>query len=301
MEHNLLILLGFILGVSLGSFIKVLSDRSLGKNSFLGRSYCQYCNHKLAWYDLFPILSYIYLKGRCRTCRKKIAPEYLLVEVLMGLLVGLLFSQTIPSNFLNLGLVPQSLLVLDLAFKTFAVCVFIAVLLTDLKKGLIPDRITYPAVLIAFVYLIISSIYKIALVYLSLLNSVVGKYLLPPHSDYFFRHALIAADPLTLGILSAFGLAIFFGSIIFLTKGRGMGGGDLKLGIFMGFILGFPNSLIALSLAFLTGSTVGIGLLILKKRHFGQTIPFGPFLSLGSITALLWGEKIASWYFNLRI
>src|SRR3972149_5595677 len=92
--HNVIVLaLGFILGVILGSGIKALADRSLSYKSFWGRSYCPKCKHKLGWYDLLPIFSYIFLKGRCRYCHKKISIEYLLVELGMGLLMGFLFWQ----------------------------------------------------------------------------------------------------------------------------------------------------------------------------------------------------------------
>jgi leader peptidase (prepilin peptidase)/N-methyltransferase len=80
-----------------------------------------------------------------------------------------------------------------------------------------------------------------------------------------------------------------------------MGGGDMKLGVFIGLVLGFPASLVGIMLAFLLGSVFGIGLLISRVKKFGQTIPFGPFLSLASIAALLWGEEIVNWYFHFQI
>lgn len=290
--------LGFIFGAILGSFTKALADRSLTKVSFLGRSYCLDCKKQLRWYDLFPILSYLSLKGRCRYCKKKLPLEYLLVEVLMGVLIGCLFLIVIPNNFLTLSPTLKVLKIAEVAFKSFILLILVSLFLTDIKKGLIPDRITYPAALIAFLYLIVLTVYKSVVLYFYLLNNAFGKFLLPPHTDYFFRHVLYSADPLISGILSALGLALFFGLIIILTKGRGMGGGDLKLAIFMGLVLGFPNSLVAVILAFLSGSIVGLALLIIKVKRFGQTIPFGPFLALGSIMALFWGQQIYDWYLN---
>ena len=94
-------------------------------------------------------------------------------------------------------------------------------------------------------------------------------------------------------------IGLFFLSLIIFTKGRGMGGGDLKLGVLIGLAFGYPNALAAILLSFLTGSVVAVILIAMKKKHFGQTIPFGPFLSLGSILILLWGDKIASFYLSL--
>ena len=71
-----------------------------------------------------------------------------------------------------------------------------------------------------------------------------------------------------------------------------MGGGDFKYGIFLGLAFGFPNSIVVLMLAFLLGSLVGIFLIVVNKKKFGQTIPFGPFLSLGWLIVLFWGDKI---------
>lgn len=296
----LIYILAFIFGISLGSFTKVLADRSLRNVTFRGRSYCEICKKKLHWYDLFPVFSYLLLHGKCRYCHKKIPLEYVLVEIFMGVLAVLVVHLNIPANFLNLSATQLSLIGLDLIFKIFAVCILVALILTDLKKYLIPDRITYPAVLIALIFLILVTIYKIVLIYFSLTGHPIGQFLLPPYSDYFFRHSLDAANPLIYGLLSSFGLGLFFWLVIFITRGKGMGGGDLKLGVFMGLVLGFPNCLLALILAFLSGSIVGIGLMIFGKKGLKDAIPFGPFLSLASITALLFGERIIKWYLYFR-
>lgn len=291
--------LGILVGLMFGSFIKVLADRSINNKSFLGRSYCPNCKHKLAYYDLFPVLSYLMTAGKCRYCHKKISLEYPQIEVLTGLLVGLLFFLYLPDiNLLNFSDPAIILQILDLIFKSFIIVVLVAVLLTDIKVGLIPDRITYPAIIIAVIYLVVSTILKIYFIYQSLLISPLGKYLLPPHSDYFYRHALLATTPLWTGILAAILIIIFFGGLIVLTRGRGMGGGDLKLGIFLGLVFGLPNLVAVLFIAFLTGSIAGLILLLIKRKQFGQTIPFGPFLSLGGLLVLYWGDRIINWYTN---
>ena len=80
-----------------------------------------------------------------------------------------------------------------------------------------------------------------------------------------------------------------------------MGGGDVKLGAFLGLVLGFPNAVVAFLFSFLTGAILAIFLLISGKKKLGQAIPFGPSLVLGSLIALFWGDKILDWYLSLRI
>ncbi len=293
-------LLGFIVGTFLGSLGYCLALRSLSRETFLGRSYCPGCKSTLRWYDLIPLLSFILTSGKCRYCRKKISKENLFWEIIFGVLISFLFYQQIPRDVLALDQISLIFFATSLIFQTFIICILVIVLITDFKKGLIPDRITLPATIFAFSYILLMVVYRIFLFYEALKASEIGQYLLPPNSSYFQEHALIAAAPLITGIYSAVGLAIFFGSIIFFTKGRGMGGGDFKLAIFIGLVLGFPNALVAVVLAFLTGSAVAIALLLKGKKKFGQTIAFGPFLSLGALIALFWADKIITWYINLK-
>ncbi|MBI2020273.1 prepilin peptidase [Candidatus Daviesbacteria bacterium] len=290
---------GFILGTILGSLTKALADRSLTNGKFLGRSYCPHCKKVLRWYDLLPIVSYLLLKGKCHYCHKNIGKEYLMVELVMGLLIAYLFYQNFSYFNFPLSPLPFTLFFLDLIYKIFFITVLAILFITDLKKMLIPDRIVIPAIIISSIYLIMTTILKIGFLYYSLSQTQIGRYLLPPHSEFFQRHALIAAE----GAIGAFLVALTIGGLfLFLAKitgGRGMGGGDVKLGFLMGLGLGFPNALVALMGGFLSGAVVAIILIILGKKHFGQSIPFGPFLVLGSLVALFWGNQIMGWYLRL--
>lgn len=232
----MLISLGFIAGAILGSLSYALALRSLGKESFWGRSYCPQCKHVLRWYDLLPILSFILLRGKCRYCHKSISKEYLLAEIAMGILIALLFWQQFS------------------IFNLFFVTILTILFITDLKKMLIPDRIVLPAIVTALI-----------------------------------------AKPLPANILTALGIAGFFYALILVTRGKGMGGGDVKLGGFIGLGLGFPNGILAVVLSFFLGALISLGLIFLGKKKFGQTIPFGPFLVTGSLIALFWGKQIINW------
>lgn len=285
---------GFILGICLGSLAKALADRSLKNASFLGRSSCSSCKHKLSWYDLIPLFSYLTLKGRCRYCHKGISNEYLLVEIVTGILVAGIFSQS-PIKLENV--VPA---IFDLIFKTFFITILVILFITDIKKTFIPDRITYPAIIIVLVALLLDTLYRIWYLYFSLNQSEFGKYLLPPHTDYFTNHAIDLFQNYLFHLGAGILIGGFFLLLIIITRGRGMGGGDVKLGALIGLVLGFPQGLLAIMLSFITGAIYALLLIFLGKKKFGENIPFGPFLVLGSLIVLFWGNQITAWYLKLN-
>lgn len=246
-----LLIFGFLLGTILGSFAKALADRSLKNFTFLGRSFCPKCKHKLGLLDLVPIISYLALRGKCRYCRKQISVEYLLIEALFGFIMAAVFWQFGQGSMT------------DLVFKVFFVTVLGILFLTDIKDMFIPDRIVIPSIVIAFFWL-----------------------------------AAFSPQIFVPSVLTGLGIGLFFLFLVVVTKGRGMGGGDIKLGAFIGLCLG-PLGLVALMLSFLTGAVIAIFLVIFGKKHFGQVIPFGPFLVLGSLITMFWGDQILSWYLNL--
>lgn len=266
----LYLLLGGVVGANFGSFVQAIALRCINQKSFRGRSYCPACKIKLQVADLFPIISYLYLGGKCRYCHKPIARSYILVEVVMAIIVAILFIQFLPP--LNDLLYPNYYTYLslgDILFKVLVICVLVILFIIDLKIGLLPDRITYPAIIFASFYLI-----SVAAV----------------TSDW---------TPLIWSFLSGVIAAGFFAILIILTRGKGMGWGDVKYVLFLGIALGFPKIVAAIFLAFLLGAIVAIFLLISGKKRFGQTIPFGPFLSLGALLVILWGNEILGWYFSI--
>lgn len=293
-------ILGFVFGSVLGSFTKVLADRSLKKLGINGRSYCPGCKTTLRWYDLLPVVSFILLQGKCRYCHKKIGIEYPVVEITSGIIFSLLFLQLPYSIFFSKDYFNIFITLADLLFKSFSICVLVAVALTDIRKMIIPDRIILPSIVMATIYLLVITIIKVVYLFFYLNQTQTGKFLIYK-TDYFIRHAQYTAEPLLYPIATAVLIGGFFYSLIVVTKGRGMGGGDVKLGAFMGLILGFPMSLIALMIAFLSGSIIGILLIVTGKKSFGQHIAFGPYLVLGAITVLLYGDKILNWYLHLSI
>ncbi len=243
----------FIFGLTIGSFLNCVIYRLETGESFLkGRSFCPHCKHTLSWQDLVPIFSFIFLKGRCRHCHQKISWQYPLVELATGLLFFLIFFY-FSSNFL--------FSIFYFLISSFLIIIFVF----DLRHYIIPDKIIYPAIIIALIF--------------SLLNSrfILHKSLLNP-------------------LWSAFGAAAFFLFIFLISRGKWMGVGDIKLAFFMGLFLSFPNILVALFSAFFIGAIIGTGLILFDKKTLKSEVPFGPFLVTGTLIALFWGEKIFNWY-----
>lgn len=242
----------FLFGLVTGSFLNCVIYRiEVGEGFLRGRSYCPRCKHQLGFLDLVPVLSFLWLKGRCRYCQGKISWQYPLVELATGLLFVL--------NFLRSDLLGRS----DLLIFGFAIIPFLVVIFVyDLKHYIIPDKVIYPAIGTALVY--------------DLLKSDIRGI-----SDF---------------LIPAFGAAGFFLAIVLISRGKWMGVGDIKLAFLMGLILGYPNILVALFLAFLIGAIIGVGLIILGKKTIKSEVPFGPFLVISTMIALFWGKEIINWY-----
>ena len=150
-----------------------------------------------------------------------------------------------------------------LLFSFFLLSSLLTLAIIDLKTSLLPDQITLPTIAIAIIFL------------------------------------FLTPQAIVTSLITALGSAFFFWLIIFITQGRGMGEGDIRLGFLMGLILGWPKTLIALYLAFFLGATVALALIAGRKKRFGQEIPFGPFLILATLLMVFWGEKIQGLWFKI--
>ena len=244
----------FLFGLAVGSFLNCVIYRMEQKKSFLkGRSYCPNCKHVLSWKDLIPVLSFIILKGKCRYCNKRISIQYPILELATALLFLVIFWILGFRFDLTFGfwILISSLLIIIFVF--------------DLKHYIIPDSAIFPAIILTFLYNLITN-YELLI------------------TNYLF---------------SALAAAGFFLIIYLVSRGKWLGFGDVKLTFLMGFFLGFPNILVALFLSYLVGAIIGIGLIIAKKKSLKSKVPFGPFLVTGTFIALFFGERIINWYLNL--
>lgn len=265
----LFIIFSFLLGLIIGSFINCVVYRIHERESFArGRSHCPQCRAQIAWYDNLPIVSYLLLRGRCRSCRRPISFHYPLVEFVTGFIFVLIALQTYP-------LASMGMLYFFTIFAFF--CLFSAVLvfifIYDLKYYLILDAVTLPAISLALVF------------------NVVLYFLVP--STLGFWHYL---SGYLLGGLVGGG---FFLLQFLISKGKWIGGGDIRLGLFLGLLLGWPYVLVSLFLAYIFGALVGIILIFSKKKNMHSAVPFGTFLAISTFIALLWGPWILERYLSL--
>ena len=264
----------FLFGLAVGSFLNCVIYRlETGGNFFRGRSFCPKCKHILSWPDLIPLFSFFLLKGKCRYCQQKISLQYPLVELATGILFVLTAYnlQLTIYNLKDLFVVSYLLLVVNCLLVIFVY---------DLKHYIIPDKIIYPAIAVAFLYQIISNFQWVA-----------GGWRLISITNFQFLITNFYHP-----FLSAVGAALFFLFIVLISRGKWMGVGDIKLAFLMGLVLGFPNILVALFSAFLLGAIIGIGLIISGKKTLKSEVPFGPFLVTGTFIALFWGQEIINWY-----
>lgn len=255
----------FILGLSVGSFLNVLIPRlKSGKKGIIsGRSTCPSCKTKLKTLDLIPLLSFLLLKGKCRYCKSPIPIFYPLIELSCGILFLLTATNLFPSflqtpSFLNIHFL---VLILFLFYVTALIFIFFY----DLLYLEISDTVLIPIIIIA----------------------LLASFIPHPYTPNTIDALLGAAIPLAL-----------FAAQILLSKGKWLGGGDLRIGAFIGLILGFEQVILALVLTYIIGAIIAIFLLATKKARRDTPIPFGPFLVAGTLLSLFYGKGIIDWYLN---
>lgn len=291
-----------VLGLIVGSFINVLTLRfnpdepNRVNKAFHGRSYCPHCKRQLAWFELIPILSFIFLKGKCRTCHQKISWQYPIVEFSTALIFMILAWKILNFNFLSYYLFTKpevyfwAPLLILLWF--FFVSVLISVSVIDMRHYIIPDKITIFSSIVAF----LASIGFFVLGKFPQLN--FPKYSLNFLGPFADPH-ILAINPILYYLIGAVILSAFLFFIFAITGGKAIGFGDVKLAFLIGLMLGPVGGVMAVMLSFVIGSIVGIYLIVSGKRKLKGAVPFGPFLSLGVLSVVVFGEAIVQFYLSL--
>ena len=253
MEEIIIKIFLFCLGAIVGSFLNVCIYRMPRKKSIIHPgSHCPHCRHKIAWYDNIPFLSYIFLKGRCRHCGGKISFRYFVVELLTASLFLFLFYHFGLSLFFWIYIALCSSL--------------IVVSFIDIDIREIPDEIDLTGIIIGLILSVaFPQLHKTAFRHLALFRSFLG----------------LLAGGGSIYLTGIIGNAIF--------KKESMGGGDVKLMAMVGAFIGAKLALLAFFIAPFFGAVVGI---VLKIRKGESLIPYGPFLSLATLIAIIWGERI---------
>lgn len=261
-----------IFGSLIGSFLSVVIHRlrENKKGILLSRSVCPHCNTKLKARHLIPVFSWIFLKGKCAFCKKKISPSYLIIELTTAALFLLTFLKfnflvEIPSS-IGINIINYSI---DwLIFEQFLIYIvlfslLLAILFYDILYQEIPDQFSLPAISLAIVSALI-----------------IGT---PEISD------------MVIGAITFFA---FFGIQILISKGEWVGGGDLRMGILIGALFGVKFGLMALVLAYLSGAMVSIILIIIGKAGGKTKIAFAPFLITGILLVIFMGNEIYDFYLS---
>ena len=247
-----------LIGLCFGSFANVLIFRLPRKISILSPpSACPACNCPIAPYDLIPILSWVLLKGRCRSCRKGISPRYPLTEFTCALL------------FVSMVLYTASL---SAAFLSLFMFVLLTVSLIDWDTQEIPDALLLVAALTGIGWV------------------VAGHFssLFPKAPGFIYAGLGILAGGLPLFIVDRLVLALF--------KKDGFGHGDVKLMAVSGLFLGVRLIFVAFFIAFIIGGIYAVFLLITGRARRGDYIALGPFLCVGIVAALWFGQAFLNFF-----
>ncbi|MEK7187810.1 MAG: prepilin peptidase [Patescibacteria group bacterium] len=276
----------FIFGLMIGSFLNVVAlrydpERFLFHSDILGgRSHCPHCGKQLRWYELIPLLSFLVQGGLCRSCKKHLSLQYPLVEILSGLVFIMVPWRLGVFSSLPTNPYPLTPIIWILAFLAL-----LLVALIDLRLRIIPDELNIFLFFLAFPLILLK-----ADTFTAFTETFIGHYAL------LFRFGSNIWLDHTLGC--AAGL-LFFLVLIVLSRGRGMGGGDLKLGAALGLLFGWPDIGLLIPLAFILGTFWALPLLLAGQKKRKDFLPFGPFLVLSSVLVFLFGFQILDFYFHL--
>ena len=236
-----------ILGLVIGSFLNMLIPRlhQGEKGIFFGRSHCTECKKQLKGLELIPLISYLWLRGKCRHCKKHISLWYPATEIITALTFGIL---TLITPDLQTWL-----------WQTGMFIILLFILFYDLRYKEIHDGVMIPGIVFA-----------------ALASFFIGDFV----------------DSLIGGVIGF----TFFALQYVISRGRAIGAGDMRIGAFMGLMLGWHLTIVALVVSYIFGSIISLILLGTKKATGKTAIPLGPFLVFGTVIAFFYGNKILEWY-----
>jgi prepilin signal peptidase PulO-like enzyme (type II secretory pathway) len=267
----MIIFMLIVLGLCLGSFINALiwrihtqeglkSKKEREKYSITkGRSMCMHCKHTLTAIDLIPVVSWLFLRGKCRYCGH-IIPDTPVSELLTPILFVISYICW-PVSFNTEG-------TMLFGFWLLYLTGFISLALYDIRWKILPNRIVFPLMYVAGIQIIVQLI--------------------------LFGLSFNDLVQIVLSIIVAGGI---FWVLFQVSNGKWIGGGDVKLGFLIGAILASPiSSLLYIFLASLIGTIVSLPLLLTGKAKRSTHLPFGPFLLMSAYIVYIFGTSIITWY-----
>lgn len=246
-EQIIFYIIIFLYGIVIGSFLNVCIYRLPQKENIAKvRSHCMNCGYQLRWYDLVPVFSYLFLRGRCRNCKEKISIQYPIIEALNGVLYCIIFAEY--------GFSIETLLY--------------ALLFSALITLSVIDFRTYEIPLGINIFILALGLVRVVTDYTNWLGYAIG----------------------------LFCVSGFLYLIYLVTKGRGIGGGDIKLMAVCGLLLGWKLVILSFVLGCIIGSV--IHLIRMKISGEGHVLAMGPYLAVGVMISTLYGERLIHWYLS---
>lgn len=265
---TLLYVCSFVIGSMVGSFLNVCVYRiPAGLSIVKPRSRCPKCEQMIAWYDNIPMVSWLLLGAKCRNCKAPISWQYPLVEAITA--------------FLFLAVYWQYGLTLATPVYMALAAALVLVTFVDLTDWTIPNEVTFPGMPLGIAFSLVAMFYPDS-----------GLVVLGQFEPVF--NALI-------GLFAGGGILYALDKVtLILLKKRGMGFGDVKLLAMLGAFFGYPGVVLIIMIASLIGSVIGIAFIVANRskseEHGGHYLPFGPYLALGGLIVMLFGQGIYDWY-----
>ena len=245
------LLLAGLIGLCIGSFLNVVIYRlPRGQSLITPPSRCRNCGYLLRWYDNIPVLSWLFLRARCRKCGTPVSWQYPVVELITGALF-----------LLVVWLTPVGPLLFS---RLLLVCILIALFGIDLEHQILPNVITLPGIAIGVIVSLVA----------------------PPGIVDSLSGVLLGG-----GILYAIA-----GGYYLWRREEGMGMGDVKMLAMIGAFLGWKAVLVTLVLSSFSGAIIGLLLMAVQKGNMKFALPFGTFLAIGALIAMLAGDPLVGWY-----
>lgn len=261
MYEQLLLIIPFVIGTAVGSFLNVLILRGSKGEKPTGRSRCDACKKTLAAAELIPVISFLVQKGRCRSCGAALSLQYPIVELLTG------FAYAAAAAYLGLSLAPDLRSLGMLLASFLAIAAAIVIVVSDIRFFIIPD----------------GAVAALALV--GAWASVSRWLEVKPSDASFFQST--GTD--TAAALVFF---VFFAALWFLSRGRWMGFGDAKLSFATSLLVGYPASIAAFLFSFWLGGLAGAATLAVNPKNRKRLIPFGPFIIIGTLAAFFFSDAL---------
>jgi leader peptidase (prepilin peptidase)/N-methyltransferase len=278
-----------LLGLAFGSFLNVCLTRwPNGESIVLPRSHCRQCGRTLAWWENIPLLSWLALHGRCRTCRAWIGWRYPLVELAVGVLWATVVERFLGSNILNATPIATAADLTVIIGQMLLYWLLVALAVLDAEHLWLPDWLTWPGIALGFIFVLMAWGFV--------------SFSFPP---YPIKPLMLLARNQLFAILIAAGLILLIRWTYWLIRRReGIGLGDAKLMALLAAWLGLPGALLAFGLGVVLGALVAVILLAVPSaRRDSETwalskLPLGTFLCIGGIVSSLWGGPILSAYLH---